>query len=645
MLLACTVAIAQTSGLTVPSFFSDHMVLQRNKPMAVWGWDKPGRNVKVTLGDKDAFTIVMPNGRFQAMLPSMPAGGPYELKIEGSETKTISDVWVGEVWICSGQSNMEWVTANTLDRVQAQQEADPHIRMFTVTKKISNTKMTDVMGTWIPAASNTVDGFSAVGYAFAKKLWRELKIPIGMIHTSWGGTAAEAWTSIDVMAKDPMTATIAERAKVSLQGAPNGLEQYQTAMKAWQEKGVPDFFGPHSEDAAKSDFDDSGWSAAEMPFNFPNDFDGTIWFRKEVTLSASQASSINSISLGGIDDVDMTYVNGQEIGRTDMTVPNFYSAFRKYAIKAGVLREGRNVIAVRAYDGQGPGGFAGPKDVLKLGDMSIADGWKMKVEGPKQAPLADAGAQPQAPMTTNDPNFPETLYNGMLYPLAPYTIRGAIWYQGESNAGRAVQYQSLLADMIKDWRTIFKQGDFSFYIVQLANFMAADPNQFDSAWAELRDAQEMVGQQKNNGVSTILDIGEANDIHPRNKRDVGERLARIALFKDYKQTIEWQGPRFEKVANAGSKIVITFSHSDGLKTTDGKAPRAFAIVGADKKWRWAGATIKGSTVELSHPDIAAPIAVRYAWQDNPQVNLVNSDGLPAMPFRTDKWPLTTANNR
>lgn len=644
MLVACTVALAQTS-LSVPSFFSDHMVLQRRKPMAVWGWDSPGRVVKITLGSKDTVTIAAPNGRFQAMIPPMEAGGPYELKIEGSTSKTISDVYVGEVWICSGQSNMEFTEFGALDRAQGQQEADPHIRMFTVTKRISNTKLNDVTGNWVPAVPTTVDTFSAVGYAFAKKLWRELKIPVGMIHTSWGGTPAEAWTSLAEMDKDPMTKNISDKAKVSLQGAPEGLEQFQKAMKAWQVKGIPDFFGPHSEDAAKADFDDSGWEAATMPYSFPNDFDGTIWFRKEVTLTSAQASEAKTLTLGAIDDIDMTYVNGEQVGQTDMTVPNFWNAFRQYSVRAGLLHEGRNVIAVRAYDGQGPGGFTGPKDILKLGNLSIGDGWKMKVEGPKKPSLPDAGDQPQAPMTTNDPNFPETLYNGMLFPLAPYTIRGAIWYQGESNAGRAVQYQSLLADMIHDWRSIFRQGDFSFYIVQLANFMQANPNQFDSAWAELRDAQDAVGQQKNCGTATIIDIGDANDIHPRNKRDVGERLARIALKKDYGQDIEWQGPRFAKVANAGSKIVVTFSHANGLKTSDGAPPRAFAIVGADKKWHWADATIKGSTVELSSADVPNPIAVRYAWQDNPPVNLVNSDGLPAMPFRTDKWPLLTQDSR
>lgn len=645
MIVACIVALAQTSTTSLPALFSDHMVLQRGKPIPIWGWDKPDKIVKITLNGKSVYAATDTTGTFRIALPPMKEGGPYSLQVDGSTSKTIDDVYVGEVWICSGQSNMEWTVNNTLDRTKAQQEADPNIRMFTVTKKISNTRMNDVTGGWVQAAPTTVDGFSAVGYAFAKKIYRELKVPVGMIHTSWGGTAAEAWTSINMMAKDPMTSNISDRATLALKSSPAGMQEYQDAVRKWQVKGFPDFFGTHSEEAAKSDFDDSSWESATMPYAFPDQFDGTIWFRKEVTLSAAEASSINSISLGAIDDVDMTYVNGEQVGQTDLTVPGFYSAFRKYSIRNGLLKEGRNVIAVRAYDGQGPGGFSGPANVLKLGDISISDGWKMKVEGPKQPPAADAGPQPQPPMTTNDPNFPETLYNGMLYPLAPYGIRGAIWYQGESNAGRAVQYKSLLSTMIKDWRQIFRQGDFPFYIVQLANFMAPSQTQFDSAWAELRDAQDKVGQEKNNGVATILDIGEANDIHPRNKRDVGERLALIALNKDYKKNVEWQGPRLDKVSFSGATATVSFSHSKGLRTADGLAVRAFAIAGEDMKWRWATATIDGNKVILTNADVPKPVAVRYGWQDNPAVNLINGDGLPAMPFRTDSWPLTTRDNR
>ena len=646
MVLSSILLFANTASFAVPAFFSDHMVVQREKPVPVWGWDKPGTTVKVTMDGKSFYALTPLDGKFRAMLPPMIAGGPYDLTIEGSSTKLIHDVYVGEVWVCSGQSNMEFTERGALDRDRAKEETDPHVRMFTVTKKVSNTKMEDVTGTWETATPDAIDNFSAVGYAFARKLYKDLKVPIGMIHTSWGGTPAEAWTSIDMMSKDVMTANIAIGAKNSLKDNPNAMKDYIDAVKKWQIKGFPDFFGPiNGPDPAQPDFADGDWTAIAMPYQFPSDFDGTIWFRKQVTLTADQAARINSISLGAIDDMDMTYINGQEVGQTDLTVPGYYAAPRNYAIRPGVLKAGRNVIAVKAYDGQGPGGFTSGPETMKLGEISISEGWRMGMKNPKQPPLSDAGPEPQAPMTANNPNFPETLYNGMLYPLAPYAIRGALWYQGESNAGRAVQYRYLLSDMIKDWRKTFRQGDFPFYIVQLANFMKADENQFDSAWAELRDAQDIVGQENNCGTATIIDVGDANDIHPRNKRDVGERLARIALHKDYNQNIEWQGPRLAKATFLGPIASIELSHATGLSTTDGKEPRGFAIAGDDKKWHWAKALIVGATIKVSSPDVQNPVAVRYAWQDNPQVNLVNSDKLPAMPFRTDSWPLTTRDNR
>ena len=645
MVLTSILFVASAAEFAVPAVFSDHMVLQREKPVLVWGWDKPGRTVKVTIDGKSFFAITPLDGKFRAMIPKMTAGGPYDLTIEGSSTKVIEDVYVGEVWICSGQSNMEWVQRNAFDRDQAMKETDPMVRMFTVSKKISNTKMSDVVGSWQPASPETIDDFSAVGYAFAKKLSRDLKVPVGMIHTSWGGTVAEAWTSIDMLSKDVMTANIAIGAKEALRNNPNSMKDYIEAMSKWQAKGYPDFFGPiEGPDPSRIDYDDNRWTTAPMPNAFPESFDGTIWYRKVIDLTEAQATSITNLSLGAIDDMDITSINGEEVGRTDMTVPGNYQVQRNYKIRAGLLKPGKNAIAVRAYDAQGPGGFSSAQ-LIKLGDLPIADGWLMKMISDKKPPAPDAGPAPQEPMTANNPNFPEALYNGMVYPLAPYGIRGAIWYQGESNASRAVQYRYLLSDMIKDWRNIFRQDDFPFYIVQLANFMKPDENQFDSAWAELRDAQDIVGQSKNAGVATILDIGDAQDIHPRNKRDVGERLARIALSKTYFQNIEWQGPRMAKASFNGGIATVELSHAIGLNTTDGKAPRCFAISGEDRKWRWATAEIVGSSVKLSHSEVPNPVAVRYGWQDNPQVNLVNSDKLPAMPFRTDAWPLLTRDNR
>jgi sialate O-acetylesterase len=629
----------------LPALFTDHMVLQRGKPISIWGWDEPGKEVEIRFGKSVTKTITGSDGKFLAKLPKMREGGPYTLTVAGSQTREIQDILIGEVWVCSGQSNMEWVVYNTLDRLQAQSEADPNIRMFTVQKRISQTPEMDVNGSWVISSSNTVDNFSAVGYAFAKKIYRELKVPIGMIHTSWGGTPAEAWMSDTYIARSEITKPIADRAQATRSQVQVSAKDYERLMSEWERKAYPAYFDESVMDWTSSSFDDSSWESVEMPHKFPDNFDGEYFYRRTVNLTADQAKNSSILSLGPIDDVDLTYINGVKVGSTTMTVPNFWSVPRNYTVPAGVLKEGVNVVAVRAYDHQAGGGFFGSKDAIRLGNVDIAGSWKAKQGAIHVAPdPKKVGAQPSMNSGTNSPNFPATLYNGMLAPLAPYSIRGAIWYQGESNAGRAVQYTDLLSNMIANWRDDFKQGNFPFYIAQLANYMNPSTTQYDSAWAELRDAQDKVGQMKNCGTATIIDIGEVNDIHPRNKRDVGERLARIALKKDYRKNLEWQGPRFQKASTAGNEITVQLSHANGLITTDGKPARGFAICGSDKKWQWANAVILGNRVTLSHPDIPSPIAVRYAWQDNPLVNLVNSDGLPAMPFRTDSYPLTTLFN-
>jgi sialate O-acetylesterase len=637
--------LLQDQGLRVPAFFSDHMVLQRGKKIAVWGWDVPGREVTIRLGSQSIVAKTESNGKFSASLPRMREGGPYQLSISGSSTKTFQDVLVGEVWICSGQSNMEWVVANSFDRSQAQSEADPNIRMFTVQKTIAQTPMADVRGSWVVAAPNSVDSFSAVGYAFAKRIFKDLKVPIGMIHTSWGGTPAEAWMSEEFIKKSPVTEPITDRAQAVRNRGTLTYDKFLTQMTAWEKSALPAFFDNRDLSWTLPGAKDSGWSSVEVPHTYPAEFDGSYYYRRTFNLNAEEANGSKMLSLGAIDDLDQTYVNGVLVGSTTMTTPTFWAAPRNYTIPAGLLKEGVNLIAIHTYDSQGPGGFSGSKGDLKIGSVSLAGTWQAKQGAAHIAPdVAKIGQQPQMDQGVNSPNFPATLYNGMLVPLAPYSVRGAIWYQGESNAGRAFQYTSLLSNMIANWRSDFKQGDFPFYIVQLANFMKPSDRQFDSAWAELRDAQDKVGQEKGNGTATIIDIGDADDIHPRNKRDVGERLARIALRRDYGKRIEWQGPRLKRAEQQRNELRVWLNHAKGLKTLDGKAPTSFAICAADGKWVWADTRIDGESVILSHASIAKPLYARYAWQDNPRVNLVNEDNLPAMPFRTDTFlPVTSKN--
>lgn len=636
--------IATASPLRLASLFSDHMVLQRDKPIAVWGWDAPRTKVKVSIGDRVGTTETNPNGYWRVMLKPIKKGEKLTLTVTGTSEKKVEDVSMGEVWICSGQSNMEWIVYNSDKRDQAKADANESIRMFTVQKTIAQSPKEDVVGSWIPAKADTVDAFSAVGYAYAVKLQKQLGCPIGMIHTSWGGTPADAWTSLGMMEKENILAPIVERARNTRLGFQNSLSKYVEAVEKYQALALPGFFKDSDSTWKSESFDDSSWQSVSMPHKFPDDFDGAFYYRKTIELSAEEANKAQTLTLGAIDDFDKTYVNGVAVGETTMTTPNFWSTPRYYHVPYGLLKPGRNIIAIKAYDNMSGGGFAGPIETIKLGNTVLDGVWKAK-QGDPYVPVDSkiTGPRPEMGEGPNSQNFPATLYNGMLKPLAPYGIRGAIWYQGESNAWRAFQYRTLLKTMIQDWRQIFQQGDFSFYIVQLANWQAANPKQFDSQWAELRDAQDYVGQQKNCGTATIIDIGDAADIHPRNKRDVGERLARIALKKNYGINIEWQGPRISKAAFGEKSVVLQFNHANGLTTTDKMEPRCFAVCGEDRKWEWAMAEIEGNRIIL-RTQVLKPIAVRYAWQDNPPVNLVNGDGLPAMPFRTDGFePITKRN--
>ena len=630
------------------NIFSDHMVLQRDKAIEIFGEDPNASTIQVEIAGKKVIGKPDASGHFSIKLPKMKAGGPYELKITGSKTWTFSDVLVGEVWVCSGQSNMEWIVQNSkfLDTELA--GSDPNIRMFTVSKNAVGTQAADVDGRWVLSSPTTTGSFSAVGFAFAKALYRELHVPIGMIHTSWGGTPAEAWTTKSTMLTSPITKPIVDRTGGIDAQYPAQLASYQKAMVEWQRKVLSQWDNRTTEAAHwdSFDFDDSSWSVAKVPGAWDANFDGVGWYRLSVNLTAEQATSFSDLSLGPIDDLDQTYVNGQPVGFTDMSTPNYWSAKRNYSIKRGVLRPGRNVIAVRVTDTGGGGGFMGDSAELRLGNMNLAGDWKFKIEAPLAA-SSGGGQAPQPPIGSNNPNYPGSLMNGMVAPFIPYTIRGAIWYQGESNAGRSYQYKTLFPMMIQDWRNRWK-SDFSFYWVQLANYMAANPNQFDSGWAELREAQTQTQKLRNSGQAVILDIGEANDIHPKNKREVGERLARVALAKDYHMKVVYSGPAFGGVSlKEDGSTVVRFKFGKGLKTTDGQAPRAFAIRStvSGSKWMWADAKIEGETVVLSHPSIKGPVEIRYAWQDNPQVNLVNAEGLPAVPFQTDKSDWVTLKNR
>jgi sialate O-acetylesterase len=501
-LLAAAFALFAVAGaprlsaeVKLPAVFGDNAVLQADAPLPVWGSDTPGGTITVAISGQEKKATVGADGLWRVTLDALKAGGPLELTVTGSSTVTLKNLLVGEVWVGSGQSNMEFTLRGAVNAAQeAKDAAFPKIRLFTVAKKVAGDPLSDCAGKWVECSPLSVPGFSAVAYFFGRELHQQLGVPVGLIHTSWGGTPAEAWTS---------HATL------------NANDQIKDYLSAWDKR------------------------MADLP-----------------------------------------------------------QAQAKY-------------------------------------EQELA-AWKKAAAEAKAAGKPEPKA-PRSPAGADSPNRPSSLYNGMIAPIIPYAIRGAIWYQGEANAGQPLVYRALLPAMIGDWRHAWGEGDFPFYIVQLANFMARKSEPAESNWAALREAQFLTTTTvKNTGLATIIDIGMADNIHPTNKQDVGHRLALNALALTYGKGCEYSGPVFQGFSVEGGKAVVRFTHLGGGLLSRGGGPlTGFAISGADKQFAWAEAVISGDTVVLAAPAVATPTAVRYAWADNPECSLVNQAGLPAVPFRSD----------
>jgi sialate O-acetylesterase len=634
--------------IRVPSIIGDNMVVQQGRKTRVWGTAQPGESVSVSFAGSTRRTRADGQGHWQIFLGPLKAGGPFTLTITGGNTLTFKNVLVGDVWICSGQSNMEFPLVNASGGAEAVAQANyPEMHLFTVQKNTSASVLDDVKGRWVVTTPDQVGQFSAVGYFFGRELYQHLKIPIGLIHTSWGGTPAEAWTSHEALASVPDLKPILDRYQESLESLPQQRENYKRALADWERKNLYQDPGNKGETLgyADTELSQTGWSQMNLPQFFETAglmIDGAVWFRKEIDLPASWAEKDLTLNLTAIDDFDVTYFNGKRVGATGNDTPNSYLVPRRYNVPGALVQPGRNVIAVRVFDRAGEGGFGRTElmSVVSVGAkeadaISLAGPWSYKVELALEPKRPDYGSRPELPGPTNQ-NSPSVLYNAMLAPLKPYAIRGTIWYQGESNAGRAYQYRTLFPTMIRDWRTAWNQGDFPFYFVQLANWQAAKAEPGESDWAELREAQTMTLQSPQTGMAVIIDIGDANDIHPRNKLDVGKRLAAWALAETYHQKVEPSGPLYDSFSVKDDKIRVKFKHvGGGLKTADGGPPKGFAIAGADHKFVWAETSVQGDTVIVWSKDVARPVAVRYAWADNPVANLYNQTGLPASPFRTD----------
>ena len=636
----------------LPSIIGDNMVLQQGTKVRIWGKANPGERIVVTFEKKSVNAVADARGRWQVWLGPLKAGGPSDLTIKGDNVLTIRNVLVGEVWICSGQSNMEWPLVNTVNGNEAVAQANhPEIRLFTVEHTTSESQLDDVKGRWVVTTPEDAASFSAVGYFFGREIHQQVKVPVGLINTSWGGTPAEAWTSLDALRSSPELKPVLDRYESSLNALPQTKEAYARALLDWEAKNLYVDGENKGEDLGYADpaTKTGDWSKIDLPKQFETAgllIDGVVWFRRVVDVPASWAGKDLVLNLTAIDDYDVTYFNGTTIGSTGRETPDSYMVPRKYAVPGSLVRSGTNVIAVRVFDRAGEGGFGrGGEMSLRLADadqISLRGNWDYKVELALEPKHPDWGSRPE-PVGASNQNSPSVLYNAMLAPLVPFAIRGAIWYQGESNAGRAYQYRTLFPTMIRNWRSAWGY-EFPFYFVQLPNWRARQDAPSESDWAELREAQAMTLREPQTGMAIAIELG-GEDLHPRNKLDVGRRLALLALANVYGKEIVPSGPLFDRFRIEGNKVRITFKYGQGLKTSDGGPVKGFAIAGSDHRFIWADARIEGDAVVVSSPTILNPAAVRYGWGDNPLVNLYNKANLPASPFRTDDWPGVTASHR
>ncbi len=662
-------ALAAQAEVTLPSIIGSEMVLQHGRPVPIWGKADPGETVEVTVaGSAPVAATADAEGRWRVNLPAQQVNDRgITLTIKGSASAgpiVLSDILVGEVWFCSGQSNMQWTVKSSNHSAEEIASAqDPLLRLFQATHVVADAPQFDNKGKWQPCTPQSVSGFSAVAYFFGRQLRRELGVPVGLIHSSWGGTPAEAWTSLASLAADPLTQPIVARWDRNLADYPAKLAAWEKQVEALRnapgarparhpDPGMTEDDQPRTQPG----FDDSTWSEVNLPAQFEDTgeaFDGTAWYRRRIDLPPVMRGKPLVLELGAIDDFDHTFVNGVLVGRMDKSNPDSWSTKRRYDVPAELTGQAQLVLAVRVFDHFGGGGFTGVADDMRLSvkdgndTISLAGAWKMAVT---QKLLPATGDNPQGmppkPQGPDSPHRPASLYHAMVLPFAPYGMAGAIWYQGESNASRGEQYRPLLAAMVEDWRKAFELDVLPFGIVQLANFQARATQPGDSPWAELREAQTQVAMQlPKGGLAVAIDIGDEKDIHPRNKQDVGARLAAWALHDIYGRSgVVPSGPLFREAVVEGDRIRLRFDHAQGL-TFKGERLTGFAIAGEDRKFVWAEATIDGESVVVNSPDVSRPVAVRYGWANNPDCNLYNAAELPASPFRTDDWPGVTTGKR
>jgi sialate O-acetylesterase len=625
---------AAAAGLRVTNLIGDHMVIQRGVKVPIWGSANPDSLVVVTLGGKAYAARTGSDGRWKVTLQPLKSGPPLELIIENEgEHLTFRDVVAGDVWLCSGQSNMEWSVADSREAAEEIASAhDPMIRHFKVPRSWAASPEDSLAGgVWEVADPEHVGGFTAVGYFFARELRPHVGVAIGLINTSWGGSRIEPWMSA------PSLGLGAEAVQRILRE--EKVYEQETLAKIRARIGtLPDRDEGLVQGRAvwaDPELDDSGWDRIPVPSAWEEagyeGMDGVAWYRSSFVLTPEEAKEPVRLGLGTIDDSDISFVNGHEVGRTTLA----WSRPRLYEVPPSLLNAGRNIVAVRVEDTGGGGGIWGKPELLYV-----------ETAGKKQ-PLAGEWRFRPSLVTVNmdfhKNQVPTVLYNKMVHPLLRYPVKGVLWYQGESNASPddALAYRKLFTAMIRDWRARWGLGEIPFLFVQLANYLptAADPS--DTGWALLRESQSAALVLPGTAQAVTIDVGEARDIHPRNKQEVGRRLALAAREVAYGEKLVFSGPTYRRSKVRGSRVTIEFAHvGRGLVARGATGGRllGFTVAGADRRFVPAEAAVRGNRVVVWNDAVRDPVAVRYAWTDNPEdANLCNVEGLPASPFRTDSW--------
>lgn len=615
--------------MILSSLLSDGMVLQRNAKTKLWGKTTPGQPVRVTIQDRTAGTVADENGDWVVQLDGLEPGGPYTLTISADEERVISDVLVGDVWVLGGQSNMEIPVGRTLDKL-ADEVRDvhlPHIRKFAVPQVYNfHGPQSDIQGgQWTAATGDAVLDFSAIGFFFARHIHERYGVPVGLIQTAVGGTPIEAWMreetlrriggydeELDTLKNDDYVADVQAR------DARRNEDWYRTLNER-------DAGTKHS--WHREEIDEADWGTWHIPGSWRgSSLDGhygAVWFRREFELPAELAGQEAKLMLGTIVDADDTYVNGVQVGTTAYRYPP-----RRYTVPAGVLKAGRNVIAVRVLTTHSTGEFI-PDMPYKL----VVGGREIELEGAWRYKVG--AAMEQLESQTFFQYKPAGLYNGMIAPIKHVGMTGVLWYQGESNAGRPSGYRNLFREMVQDWRETWGIGEFPFLFVQLANF---DPGDEDPAsWAPIREEQRLSLAVPNTAMAVTIDVGEYNDLHPQDKKSVGERLALGARKLAYGEDLVYSGPLFKDVERLNGTLRVSFDHvGGGLVARDGGELGGFEVCGADGRFVAARAEIDGDAVLVSSPEVPEPVHVRYAWRNHPaDANLYNREGLPASPFSSD----------